>query len=62
MVWSSNDEKAGGRGGGSRTEDVGFSKDVMRLNKIRNEHIRGMAHVGHFWNTAREVWPCSEEG
>ncbi|KAK3506625.1 hypothetical protein QTP70_011141 [Hemibagrus guttatus] len=39
-----------------------FSLGVKRLDRIRNEYIRGTAHVGRLGDKVREVWTCSEEG
>ncbi|KAK3530930.1 hypothetical protein QTP70_006515 [Hemibagrus guttatus] len=44
-----------------------FSLGVTRLDRIRNEYIRGTAHVGRLGDKVREarfkmVWTCSEEG
>ena len=40
-----------------------FSLGVTRMDRIRNENIRGTAHVRCFEEKAREmVWTCTEEG
>ena len=42
------DEKTGGGAGGGRVENVKISLGVTRMDKIRNEYIRGTAQVGRF--------------
>ena len=44
------DEKTGGGDGGGR-----FSSGVTRMDKIRNEHIRGTAQGGRFGQKTREA-------
>ena len=43
-----------------------FSLGVTRMEKIRNEYIRGTAQVGRFGEKTREtrlvVWTCTGEG
>ena len=43
-----------------------FSLGVTRLDRIRNEHNRGTAHVWRFGQKLRceteVVWTCAEEG
>ena len=43
-----------------------FSLGVTRLDQIRNEYIRGKAHVRCFREKVRSqtemVWTCTEEG
>ena len=42
-----------------------FSLGVTRMDKIRNEYIRGTAHVGRFGENTRGktdvVWSCTQE-
>ncbi|KAL1276170.1 hypothetical protein QQF64_035793 [Cirrhinus molitorella] len=40
---------------GSRAEDVEVLFGVTRLDRIRNEYIRGTAHVGHLGDKVREA-------
>ena len=40
-----------------------FSLGVTRMDKIRNEYIRGTAQVGKFGGKAKkEVYGCGERG
>ena len=49
------DEKTGGGDGGGRVEDVTISLGVTRMDKVRNEYIRGTAQVGRFGEKTREA-------
>ena len=45
---------------------LSFSLGGMRMDRIRNENIRGTVHVRCFREKVREqtgmVWTCTEEG
>ena len=49
------DEKTEGGNGVGRVEDVTISLGVPRMDKIRNEYIRGTAQVGRFGEKKREA-------
>ena len=48
-------EKTGGGDGGGRVEDVAIFIRSARMDKIRNEYIRGTAQVGKFGEKTREA-------
>ena len=55
--YSGTEEKTGGGDGGGRVEDVVIfiRIGVTRMDKIRNEYIRGTAQVGKFGEKTREA-------